>query len=194
MTEPIYIDPATDQGRRLTAAALLAARDAKHAASFRCSVPRCGRVLARVGLTSAGPLFTSSWEVETPIGFAVKVNGRKLSRREALAFRDRTRPVLERSGPKITETTVDGVVAHLALPAGIDDYPPLLVRCPRHGDAVIPLDLARAALRRKPGLVTVSKPFTAYAFHDPEGSWLPDAPSTRSTERRAYDASSTTAD
>lgn len=106
--------------------------------ALRCS--ECGTVLARVGTTTHGPLFTSSWPVEVPSpwmgGWVRAADGAPLSRRHVLAMERAA--TTDRSGAEWTGVERHGVIALLALPPALaQDYPDLLVRCPRHGAAVL---------------------------------------------------------
>lgn len=137
--EPLRLDPATAAGRRLTAAAIVASMASGNTEpTLKIHCARCGSALGYADYTAAGPLFISSWEVERALDFDVIVNGRTLSRREALRYRERKHPLVGQSGRPITETGRDGVFALLVLPPGIpEDFPDLLVRCADHGDAVL---------------------------------------------------------
>lgn len=93
---------------------------------------RCGAELAQVGITAHGPLFTSSWKVPIPAGSEAKALG----------------PPTKLSGPAPLRSEIHGALAVLALPPDLPaEYPDLLVRCARHGDAVLD---RREALRRLP--------------------------------------------
>ena len=98
----------------------------------------CQGLLAEVGITAAGPMFRSGWVVEKPLGREYVVNGKRLSRRAALRHEAETALVVRESGPPIVDEERHGTMALLVLPAGmVEDYPPLLVRCVRHGDAIV---------------------------------------------------------
>lgn len=92
------------------------------APSVRVWCDRCpGRDLAEAGMTKYGPLFTSSWSTP-PLPAAAAV--RKVARR------------LRWSTDGVAGT--EGVIALLRLPPDLpQDYPDLMVRCPKHGDAVL---------------------------------------------------------
>lgn len=186
MNEPVYIDPATDEVRRLTAAALAASHtDSREPTKIRCS--KCGVFMGVLGSTERGPLFHSTWKTEPPLaGEVIYVNEstgerRTLTRRHAIRFRDKISMVIE--GEPIGDDGRDGVIALLALPPGTpDDYPALLLRCPDHGDAVVDRIEALAVIRRpdsEPWRVGTSKPFTEYRYHDPDASWLRGIGQTR---------------
>ena len=57
---------------------------------------RCGALLARVGDTEHGPLFTSCWPSEPELTYSVTVKGRKLSRSEAIKWREQHEELVER--------------------------------------------------------------------------------------------------
>lgn len=186
MSEPVYIDPATDEVRRLTAAALVASpTDSREPTKIRCT--KCGVFMGALVSTRRGPLFTSTWKTEPPlVGEVVYVNEstgerRTLTRRGAIRFRDKTSVVVE--GEPLDDHGRDGVIALLALPPGTpDDYPALLLRCPDHGDVVVDRTDALAVIRRpdsEPWRVRTSKPFTEYRYHDPGAAWLRGLGQTR---------------
>jgi hypothetical protein len=181
--QPVRLDPATEEVRRLTDRAMAASATVKPTLTVRCS--QCHTAVGYAAMTSAGALFTSSWEVELPLGFDVIANGEKLNRRQAQRFRNRREVVTARSGPPITETGTDGVVALLALPPGVaEDYPALLVRCKDHGDAVLSrVDVLAAVRDAKPSYRAVlSWPATAYTV--PDSTWLTVGKVNRSREAR----------
>lgn len=155
----LTLDPFTPEVCALTATALRESRGRSPSLTIRCRARSC--VLAVVGYTPTGPLFTSSWHVAPAPHQRVSVNGDELRPRE-LRMWNRGRLDSE-SGHPVDEPGRDGVVALLTVPAGVpEDYPPLLVRC-EHGDAVLDrlevVEWLRTPGRRK---VTVSKPFHAY--------------------------------
>lgn len=99
---------------------------------------QCGHTLARVGDTTFGPLFTSTWEVPAPMGQVVVVNGERLRPRAARRFVEQHTEFVDQSGRPMATPLLHGVVALLALPAGMTpDFPDLLVRCNSHGDAIL---------------------------------------------------------
>ncbi len=141
---------------RLTWDALLDSNSRKHSLTVKCRERGCGNTLARAGTTKYGPLFVSWWTVELPLGYGeTYVDGRKLSRREELRFRELFLPIVKSSGAPIPDGRVDGTIALLALPPEMrQEYPALMVRCPDHGDATLErLDIlddlrSRRALRK----------------------------------------------
>lgn len=99
---------------------------------------QCGHTLARIGDTAHGPLFTSSWEVPAPMGQVIVVNGERLRPRAARRFVEQHTELIDQTGRPMTTPLVHGVVALLAVPAGMTpDFPDLLVRCNAHGDAIL---------------------------------------------------------
>jgi hypothetical protein len=134
----------------------------------------CGALLARAGDTKYGPLFTSSWPSETELGISVTVNGRKLSRSEAIRHQQQQNELLERRGKPLHEPLLHGMTALLMLPAGLQqDYPDLLVRCDQrgdrrgHGDLVLDrMDvlgrLRDAVMKPQKRKVKVTRPFSEY--------------------------------
>ena len=73
MTEPVYLDPATEEVRSLLARSLEQTTDAPERLAIRCKA--CGRKVSRVVATSHGPGFWSEWETDEPIDYQVIVNG-----------------------------------------------------------------------------------------------------------------------
>ncbi len=94
----------------------------------------CHTKLAFAGSTEFGPLFTSTWT--EPLVAPIDVNG------EPALYRTEARRRLEEGADVETEGDFDvksGSVALLALPESISapEYPALVVRCNRHGWAVL---------------------------------------------------------
>jgi hypothetical protein len=138
----------------------------------RCKT--CRAELAKAGMTSAGPLFRSRWRVPetTPGGMTRRAQERRL---DELARDMQTRgddtwmSVVEPADHDYHE----GVWALLALPPTMPaDYPDLLVRCERDGDAVLArLEvLARLRRRERAWEVPVSMPRLDHTA--PDSSWL----------------------
>jgi hypothetical protein len=133
---------------------------------LRIGCQRCGAVLARAGDTDHGPLFTSSWQREPGLAHEVHVGGRRLSRSKTIDHLEHD--IVERSGRPMHAPVTHGAVALLALPTDVPaDYPDLLVRCDKHGDAVLDrrqvLDWLRdAAVKPTKRKVVVSRPFSDY--------------------------------
>ena len=128
----------------------------------------CQRKLGAAGDTAHGPLFVSSWEYEPPLSHSVTVNGRRLSRRAAIRWREEHDELVERRGEPLHKPLEHGVTALLLLPAELaQDYPDLLVRCDKHGDTVLDRAqvigwLRQAALKPFRMKVAVSKLFSEY--------------------------------
>lgn len=102
----------------------------------RCKA--CGALLARMADTDHGPLFTSSWEVPARSPVRVVVDGKQLNPRAQRRFEADNLEVVTESGPAIDRPEVHGTIGLLALPAAYpQDYPDFMVRCVRHGDAVV---------------------------------------------------------
>jgi hypothetical protein len=135
---------------------------------LRLVCSRCGALLARAGDTGHGPLFTSSWHCEPEIGYSVVVNGRKLSRSEAIKWRAQHDELVQRRGEPMHAPLLHGVTALLTLPADLaQDHPDLLVRCDKHGDRVLDRTevlnwLRQAALKPAKRKVAVSQPVSTY--------------------------------
>jgi hypothetical protein len=139
---------------------------------------KCGAQLAQAGDTAHGPLFTSTWEYEPELGHVVTVNGRTLNRRETIAWREANETLAYREGSAMTSPLAHGVRALLT--PGLSDYPDLLVRCTKDGDAVLNRDdvlawIREAALKPMRKKVAVAKPFSAYRHPQPTAG--PSAPS-----------------
>lgn len=177
------LDPMTTEVRRLTVAAVAASSKVTPTLTVRCS--QCKGSVGHAAMTSAGPFFTSSWTVQDALGFEVVVGGRTLNRRQAVRYRDQQLPVATSSGSPIANEHVDGLHALLALPPGVgDDYPALLVRCDKHGDAVLDrLELLAALRRDEPSfLAALSWPLTPYQA--PDSTWLEGGRTQHQTETR----------
>lgn len=171
---------------RRTGNAMLDSVGRKPSIEVKCR--RCGRTLGAAGNTAYGPLFTSGWPVELPLDEEFFVDGRMLSRREALRLRDVVFPVRERSGPPIRDQKLEGTLALLALPPEMhQEYPDLMVRCDRHGDAVLLRQDLLDAFRegRAVRKVDPSRPHLAYVC-PPHVEPLPGARTTRSHETRRH--------
>lgn len=172
----VSLDPTTPEARQLTAELVRASQDRKPTLTVRCATPGCGAILGHAADTSAGPLFTSSWAVPGP-RIITEANGAHLSRRAERHFLERAfGPVAEQSGAPIDRDLAQGVLAAVAPPPDqADDHPPLLVRCAKHGDAI----LARAEVmaRLRGGKRTswgVAVAFPRVDHDDPDSSWLPE--------------------
>lgn len=156
-------DPAVVE---LTGAAVSASNEHRVKPTLQIICQKCGSVLAKVGDTECGPLFTSVWTIASPLFFVEYVRGRKLSRKQALANMERH--LVSRSGQAMDASRHNCVVALLALPANVaPDYPDLLVRCAKHGDAILDrLEtlqwLRESAQKPQRRRVTVSRPFAEY--------------------------------
>jgi hypothetical protein len=144
-----------------------------------------GCLLARIGLTSGGPLFTSTWEVEVDPGYRVQVKGDDLGRRAARKALDALMPVAERSGKPVDYLERHGTITLLAVPVHLaQDYPDLLVRC-RHGDAVLDRHEVIGWFRAgRPPKVDVSMPRRAYARPSRRGPTISTAREVRRIRTR----------
>jgi hypothetical protein len=129
----------------LTLRALAAARQKPTPAlTFKCK--RCGKKLAFAGQTEHGPLFVSTWMV--PIMSGVVLNGKHLTARE-VRKESADNIVFERGRQDFEEP--HGTLALFELPGGMaQDYPDLLVRCSKHGDAVLERETVLAFLCEAP--------------------------------------------
>jgi hypothetical protein len=138
-----------------------------------------------------GPLFVSSWAVETTEHRVVDNRGRELKGRERRRWLDDNYDTLEASGEPVDDPLREAVRALLSLPAPIvQDYPDLLMRCDNgHGDYVADRKETIALLRQA---VANGKPMDhPVPVSLPELEYLPprDIPgpsesSTRSVTRR----------
>lgn len=135
-----------------------ASADVKPSLTVRCCDP-CGALLAHAGVTSLGPLFTSSWKVDLVLPFSIQVGRRVLNRGEAVRWdkAERERTLETTSGPPMDHSGRDGLFAALAIPPGLPQtYTPLYVRCAKHGDAVLDRVVVIEALRGKAPVLKVS--------------------------------------
>lgn len=131
MTEPLRLQAADPVVLDITRKAL---DTAPNEPGLRVLCKACGSVLARAAATPHGPLFHSKWQV--PADTVVELDGR-----EATSHRTAVR-ALQQSGFHVEDLgeddSDDGLFAVIVLPEGVTaDYPPLLVRCKRHGDTVL---------------------------------------------------------
>jgi hypothetical protein len=179
---PLRLDARDDEVWQLTLRAAESSRGIRATLVVRCRL--CGSTLAQASPTPLGPLFTSSWTVDRDPGFRVYVNGRTLSRGQALRHDDAWMPVVESSGPPITHEERHGVLALLALPTQLPaDYPDLLVRCLQHGDAVLDRRGVLECLRRKERQLKVDP---ARPLHQYEPLRRDGGESVTSSETRRY--------
>lgn len=110
---------------------------------YRCS--KCRTILANAGMTSRGPLFTSTWMV--PRLSPIVVNDKRVNAREL----DKVFAAIRDSGPPTTSEEPHGVIALLRVPGGLTvEYPDLLVRCKDHGDAVLSRQYVLGHIERPP--------------------------------------------
>ncbi|MEZ0382177.1 hypothetical protein [Mycobacterium sp. pW045] len=128
-------DPAV---RERTAAAVQASNEqgVRPTLEIRCS--KCRAKLATVGtVPEFGPLFASSWAVTADSWHRVIVNGEVLGDRARSRWISEHYETLSASGKPMNEPLRHGIIALLALPPQLEqDYPPLLMRCSRHGDYI----------------------------------------------------------
>lgn len=133
---PLRLTVADEEVWNLTLEAMAATEGLRPTLALRCQA--CGSKLAAAGVTPIGPVFTSAWDVELPLGHAVYVNGVKLPRRATLKFDQKMFEVVERRGRPQDHIGRDGVVALLVVPPHMpQEYPDLLVRCNDHGDVLL---------------------------------------------------------
>jgi len=126
--------------------------------------------------------------MEEPLRFQTYVNGRRLSHREALIYQDAVFPVRERSRRPIPNEKIEGTIALLALPPAMhQEYPDLMVRCKRHGDAVLPREELLRDLRERRAVHKVNprRPHLQYVC-PPHAEPLPGAETVRHHETRRY--------
>jgi hypothetical protein len=179
MTDAVKIHPDDDTVWALTLDAVKDSQGRKQSLTVRCS--QCRRALAGAGQTKNGALFVSYWELEQ--GFTgVFYKGQRVPRRVAIKGLDRIMPVVDQSGPASSEPAGQFGFALLELPCELaQDYPDLLVRCARHGDAVLNrievLELLGQATEK---LVDVAFPHREYRSRDD----FPGFPSSTSREVR----------
>lgn len=158
MSDPLRICVRDDVVWRATIAAVVASRDLAPAVTYRCR--QCGAYLAGAAATSRGPLFVATWQVQVFSGHVL--NGRRLTERE---YRKRFPPENERGRPMLE--VPESTLALLQVPNHMrSEYPDLLVRCSRHGDAVLERSDVLGHLERRSRTavpVDVKPPFRAYA-------------------------------
>ncbi|MCA9851489.1 MAG: hypothetical protein KC461_12705 [Dehalococcoidia bacterium] len=176
----VRIDAADDNVWRLTLAALEASTATAPTLTIRCA--KCGAQLGLAGVVPGhGPLFTAAWQV--PLASPWRVNGRRLSEREARRY-ERSRAIeATESGEQVTDET-HSTIALLRLPASCpQEYPTLLVRCARHGDAILDRAAVLDALDHHTGVLTaaVSYPLTEYEPPREDFGTLADTERTRRT-------------
>jgi hypothetical protein len=149
----IRLEADDPQVRALTVKAFADSAGRKPSLAIRCA--KCGALLAHAGWTKFGPLFTSSWTVESK-----KLTGET---RQV----DRMSTLIEQSGAPIGEEQ-HGVIALLAPPPALSqDHPDLLVRCSNHGDAVLDRQHVLTWLRDK-SIKKVSVKFPLVIYRDPD--------------------------
>lgn len=141
-----------------------AIEESAHVKPFQILCAGCGSTVALVGSTASGPLFSSSWPVERPVDYVVRVDGVELPPRAARTWMQQQHPLVARSGAPVDRPEVHGAVALLALPPDLpQDYPDLLVRCIDHGDEVLDRHAVLEWLRhRSAPKVTVHRPHRQY--------------------------------
>jgi hypothetical protein len=118
-----------------------------------------------------GPLVTTSWTVELQLPFRIFVNERELG---SAAARRKDRDMWEtthQSG-RPDEPEIHGTLALLQLPADfVQEYPDIMVRCNKHGDAILDRLQLIAWLRGKPAVrkITVGMPRLKYELPRQDG-------------------------
>jgi hypothetical protein len=158
----VRIHVADDDVWRLTLDALAASCDVPAALTIRCAT--CRRTIGYAGdVPNYGPLFTASWQVPAPS--PATVNGRPMNERQRHRFEDHNPSLdVDQTGEPVTDET-HGTIALLRLPAGYpEEYPTLLVRCARHGDAVLDRGEVLGALHdgHRETLAPATRPLTSY--------------------------------
>lgn len=142
------------------------------AAQVKIVCGTCGSRLAKARPTTRGPIFVSSWEMG-------HVQRRDTARVLAAL------PAIEKSGQDIANVRGrNGYLAALALPPELPQvYPPLLVRCPEHGDAILNRsELVQSVRRNQKRLkATVMPPFHEVTTQRTDG-----LPKERSVSRQSH--------
>lgn len=186
MTKPRRIDADDPEVRSLTSRAWTDTTN-RYAPEVTIICRSCGTVLGAMDTTKFGPLFLSWWDVE-PHSEA-ELNGRPLKKREY-------ERVLEQAGWRVESVSGNpdrlerhGAAALLTLPPTMaEDCPDLMVRCEKHGDAILDRNEALSRLRtrppRKKWKVTPSFPLQAYREPTPDPGLLSGPPIRSSITRR----------
>ncbi len=149
--------------------------------------PKSRVELAKVGYTGGHALFKSSWRV--PLDAGISINGERVNQRQYEIFEKRLGFATSVTG-HIDRNADHTVFALLALPLELRaDYPDLLVRCERHGDAVLDrleaLDRLRVAASGGDPLWKIDVNFPRLEYEPPDPTWLLSARSARRiTQRR----------
>lgn len=110
--------------------------------AVRCAA--CNTKLGEAANTAHGPGFAAWWRDYVPQPWAVIVDGHKLTDRETMQHTLKRAEYVEGDWGK----EPCGYFAPLAIPPELPhEYVPLLVRCVRHGDAILNRGAVLAALR-----------------------------------------------
>lgn len=161
MTDPICIDVADDAVWMTTVRAVEASSRVPATLTIRCS--QCQSELGQAGVVPHyGPLFMSWWSA--PKSSRTVVNGAEYNERQLHAY-EAAHPHTEVVKDRGQVDGRDGVIALLRLHATLpEQYPALLVRCRRHGDAVLDRSEVLDALGAKSSELQadVTLPTTSY--------------------------------
>ncbi len=161
----LRLHPTDPEVRRLTCKAILASnRPGLKRLVVRCS--RCRGRLAKAAYTDAGPFFVSRWR--EPV---VLSNG--WTQRQQEEFENEVATLVEGSFPTDQHHSVYAI---LALPPRMTaDYPDLMVRCERDGDAVLDRRDVLDRIRRGDNEWDVEVSFPRREYETLDTSWLLDA-------------------
>lgn len=155
------------------------------AVTYRCR--GCGALLARAGETAHGPLFWASWRM--PVDSGIVVNHQRATMSQ---YQRRAGGVVEwESGRLEVEETHDTIALLRLAPGMPSEYPDLLVRCNKDGDAVLERSAVLGHIERPPrsGRVKVDVKPPHREYTDPRDDlWPPGIPETtvRWSERRRW--------
>lgn len=131
----LRLEVQSDEVWNLTLQAMACAHElgAKHTLEIRCAAGgRCGQLLAVAGeVPGYGPLFTSRWMV--PVQSPITYKGASMSERRARRLLAQSDNVTVTGEPLLEVPT--GAIGLIG--DGLDEYPDLLVRCPKHGDHLV---------------------------------------------------------
>lgn len=151
----LRLEPSDPAVRERIAAAVRVSNEhrVKPTLTIRCA--KCRTSLALVGdVPDYGPLFAASWPVASDDGVKVLVNGAELRDHQRAQWMTQHYETLAESGRPMDVPLRHIVIALLRLPDdAVQDYPDLLLRCPRHGDYLADrLDVLKALRANPDGL------------------------------------------